>query len=1251
MPAKAANAAPPTATRTVLSALEAISRRTIASAGPRYTPGLDPAAPNIAISYLVDAFDALSLVEGWANRLSEHSEAIRRSMEYQTRLILRTFRRRRSPADLIAQLNHLRGLHDPPSVRASSVQLRRSCSRITKRLEDVIEDNWVQLRGVPDDEAHARERSLIESDAQHLRRVLTAVEGLADYLSGAPGRVLADKAAVFLVGSWGTGKTHFLCDVVKQRLDAGKPAMLVLASSLVPGTDLLDAAATSSGLSPSGDDLLTTLDRLGQETSCRSLLMFDAINEGDRAAWWQQLSRLAGKVSNFRHVALVVSCRRPFDESIVSEATKRRFVSVEHYGFQDEEFDAQLEYFAHYDIPAPSVPLITPEFTRPLFLKILCEALKDLTKRSQKRKLREVASGQKGMTYVLEYYTREIGRAIEQDFGLPPNSCWKALKGAQSHRGLAGAMADLNSDWLPIEDAVTNLQLSQSISKAAAAQLLKRFVTDGLLAEDLRWSTEGSIAVVQFAYQRFGDHLIARHLLDAYLGTTSAAKIRRCFYSNQPLGKPFRLDRWGRQFESPGIAAAIMLEFPERMKRSPLSHELLHYLPRQRRLVGPVKEAFLEGLYWRSSDAFTQDTDALVRFFLTRTDSGIQHEAFEVLVGLATRPSHPYSADWLRRYLVSLTMPGRDITWSEFIRLSDEHANIPRILSWIEKSQEKDEAIIRNEVRLLSLLLTTTYRRLRDRVTRALVIRGSHRPATLFDEVVSSLSVNDPYVAERMLAAAYGVAMQLWADPKGDSLRQAIVPFARTLVRAMFLPGSPQATKHVLMRDYALGVISLARRVDPYAVALRQVRFLRGNFSQIPTPFDDPRTIAESDVTDGLRAMDMDFENYTLGRLIPERANYDSSHVEYQEVRRQVAKRMLDLGYAAARFADVDQRIARIGQLGREADGGKIDRYGKKYSWIAYFEMYGARLDAKRLADYRLSERTPDCDVDPSFPVEPEQWVPPLSEIFDPAPSDHAEWLSRGPVPDYSHLLCLDHVGDTSGGPWVLVDGFIQEAGSHQRETFTFIRGLLMRLQKVDVVRDAVSRLDYLGNSRIPEAGESYYTYAGEVPWSTRFAGATRCASGRARPHMAETPYYWRQDGGWRGEAKVEVPVHRWLWEGYHSELNQVSGVMFPAPALCEALDLRNHRASVDLWDKQGRRATAYWEFDVAKRYGGSYLLYMRRDLLQEYLRLTGQVLVWIPWGERSLHYTALEDHRRTGPVATALQEHRNTFGSLLLYE
>ena len=254
-----------------------------------------------------------------------------------------------------------------------------------------------------------------------------------------------------------------------------------------------------------------------------------------------------------------------------------------------------------------------------------------------------------------------------------------------------------------------------------------------------------------------------------------------------------------------------MLEFPERMKRSPLSHELLNHLPKATRRVAPVKDVFLEGLYWRSADAFTDDTDRLVSFFLTRVDDWTRDETFEVLVGLATRPTHPYSATRLADYLAGQTMPSRDQTWSEYIRRSDEQSNVQRVLTWTERATSREESDLRNEIRLLSLFLTTTKRPLRDRSTRALVLRGSERPDVLFDEVLRSLSFDDPYVPERMLAAAYGVAMRFWADPNGELLRTAIVPFARSLVRQMFVANAPHATKHILQRGYALGVIALAR--------------------------------------------------------------------------------------------------------------------------------------------------------------------------------------------------------------------------------------------------------------------------------------------------------------------------------------------------------------------------------------------------------------------------------------------------------
>lgn len=500
-----------------------------------------------------------------------------------------------------------------------------------------------------------------------------------------------------------------------------------------------------------------------------------------------------------------------------------------------------------------------------------------------------------------------------------------------------------------------------------------------------------------------------------------------------------------------------------------------------------------------------------------------------------------------------------------------------------------------------------------------------------------------------MLAAAYGVAMRLWADPNGDSLRAAIVPFSRSLVRQMFVANAPDATKHVLRRGYALGVIALARRINPRAIASRQVALLSPPFPQLPNPFVDPVEINEGDVEESRRAMHMDFANYTIGRLVPGRGNYQEAHQEYQEVRRQIARRMSDLGYSAA-FSELDRSIAQMQPVSRESDGGKTDRYGKKYSWIAFFEMYGVRSDLDLLEERRSRERSSDCDVDPSFPAAPQEWVPPLPDLFTRTPTEHGQWLGAGPTPDYQHLLVRPQIDGVVGGPWVLLNGFIQQSGSCDRETFTFIRGLLMRQSDIGRVREAMSTLDYLGNSRVPEPGDDYYTYAGEIPWSSFYAGDYRLASGRARRHVS--PMLERfSGGGWIASGRVEVPVHRWSWESYHSSLNQVSGIEFVAPTLCEKLGLVNHNSTFDLWDRPGRQASVYREFDVADRFGGSSLLYLRQDLLEQYLSLTKQVMVWIPWGERTLNYKLFNHGRPQAAAAeAALQNNQNTFGELIEY-
>jgi hypothetical protein len=1229
-----------------LAQLKSLTAKAVIAAGPRYTPGIEPGAPNINIGYLDDVIQALALSEGFRERLRESGREIARAFDSCRYIISPHFRGRvRTPQALSAQIDRTIKADGLEAIIAEGGKLRVITRSVARRVEKSIDELWERQRQIS--EKDDQRRRALDTDIHQLRTLSDAVEGLESYLHGISGTALLRNNTLLLLGAWGTGKTHFLCDVAQNILGAGRPALLVLASSLPKDTDPLEAVALECGLRPSTDALLEGLSSLARKNKSRALLLVDAINEGDRTVWNRRVAHIARKVKSYPDVGLVISCRRPFENLIFTDRSLTLFTTAEHFGFDEQELDAQLEFFRFYGLSAPQMPFLSFEFSRPLFLKLLCKALKDLSKRSQKAKLREIASGQKGMTYILEYLTKHVGKSIEQDFGLSGSTCWRILKGGTSggHPGIAGTMAAHTREWVTRDEAESAIKDECACGDKDARDILDRLILEGILSEELIWEVDVHELVIHFPYQRFGDHLVSRHLLEQHLTeTTDESRLRRIFYSNRPLGKFFVLDQWDRGFRFPGIVAAIMLEFPERMKRSPLEKELIHYLPRRCRRVSALKEVFLDGLYWRSTDSFGPLTHNVVNFLLSDAGDQIRNETLEVLSALAARAPHPYNATRLTDYLKKFNMADRDLLWSEFLRHLDEHGALLRLLSWIElnpAASAREEDVV-NQLRLISLILTTSNRRLRDRATHSLVMLGLKYPAALFAQVLEGLEFPDPYVPERMLAAAYGVCMRSWANPKRFDLRQELPEFARQLVRRMFLQDAPSATRHILARDYALGVIAIARRISPRCIAPKHVRYIRGTFDQIPSPFRSTRHIRKMTTEQVKRALRMDFENYTLGRLVSDRENYQENHADYQAIKKQVMQRMFDLGYTSAKFEDVDRRIARSQPYGRPNDAGKIDRYGKKYSWVAFFEMYGALLDAGRLAEHRILDRTSDCDIDPSFPATKRKWKVEVPKVFWRAPRLPVRWLRNGPSPTFQNLLALDIVDDQPG-PWLLLDGFVRLKGTHAREVWTFLRALLVQGHVIEQLRTRIEQTDYLGNHKIPEAAEDYYTFAGEVPWSHRFGSVLRRKDGSAKGHH-ENAIEWYSPG--RTPYPVEVPVHYWAWESYHSEMNNVSGVKFPAPALTEYCGLQSRDASFDLYDSTGRIATLYRDLDGME--SGSHVLYMRADLVQQYLTATNQQLVWIPWGERNLHHDVVERRLERG-VQKARMEHANNFSDFVL--
>jgi hypothetical protein len=685
--------------------------------------------------------------------------------------------------------------------------------------------------------------------------------------------------------------------------------------------------------------------------------------------------------------------------------------------------------------------------------------------------------------------------------------------------------------------------------------------------------------------------------------------------------------------------------------RHPLAYDIFRSMvglfPRRRYrdqlwplLEGSTKSEAVKEAAWLEASLLDADTVAAIgELALERT--GGRSDLFDRLWVTRAARSHPLDAGFLDSVLRPLSIPDRDLRWTEWVRTRQQE--VVEDLKWLEEKWRSGRRP-RDELRALWVMwtLTSTVRPLRDQATRTLYRFGCADPEALFALVLDSLQVNDTYVPERMLAAAYGVAMALWADEEGDDLRAALPGFARTLIKKMLAPEAPHPTRHVLMRDSALGLVALAQRIEPECISPALQVFLAAPFDHLPHTFpEDGGEVAEDVREEAKSAIHMDFGNYTIGRLIPERGNYDYDHPVYREVRAQIDARIIDLGYTRARFEAVDDVISRDSWRTGRSEKSRVDRYGKKYSWIAFFEMYGLRFDRGTLPEWRMQERTSDVDIDPSFPEPPQEWHPPLPDLFSGTPVEPRLWISDGPNPNYDHLLRLDSIVDRPG-PWVLLDAYIEQSDKdNDLRVFTFIRGVYVRTDRVDEFLAECDAEGHPASRDIPDPRDEHYTYAGEIPWSSRFGSDLRDDDGRAGPDMREA--FTKHDGTrWVPGIPVEVPTARFAWESSHSRLNQVSGAAVPAPALCERWDLSNRQGEWDLYDKEGLPASVYREFKGDGDTFQSHLAYARADLVEPYLAEREQSLIWLVWGERDLH------HRMTFSLREELQdlftEHRHVF-------
>lgn len=1000
---------------------------------------------------------------------------------------------------------------------------------------------------------------VVESFCAEIHHALDAIDNV---------RKSASSPLIAIVGSAGIGKTQLAAQLTAPSADwiAG---VFLQGGDLRSGNSLDDLASRVPGLRASNfEDLLELTDSAGARAGCRVPVIIDGLNEAERPSEWRRLlDQVIPVLDSYSNLLLVVTLRDSAHHHLLPEAADTWEII-----WQDHEVQNIVSrYFEHYKIDPGASLLPSVLFRSPLFLRIYCETANPE---------RQIVVGVEGLPNsligVFELYRQRIAERLSNDPvrpSLPPGHVEQRLA------LLAQSLWDQGLRRLPyseVKDLIDDPEMDWDVS------LYRRLEEEGVV---YRHGHSGTLnAETGFLFDRFAGYLIGDYILD---DTTSSGV-------EATLASPV-LWNWLAGVDSRPLGADVLVALVELLPRRLPGLHLWTLAPEEHRMTALVPTLELE------SDLLDASTvDELAKYVADCDTPRYGYHPFDRLWEVYDAPSHRLNARFLDRVLLSMPMPRRDYTWTQWVSRRAEFL-VEELDTLVARWESTDVRTERDDLIALAVawMLPSTSLDIRDLATKALQRYGRSAPERIFALATRMICVNDPYVEERMVAAAFGTATfhQQTADQS---------PFVRAfgewlvVLKQRYLVNAPDLTTNELIRTYVRASFEIAEQLHPAALPADMIDAPLQFTAQAP-----PESIDKHDerADECKRAFRMDFENYVVGSIVRGRSNYDYEHDEFQEALAQVYGRVWDLGWRDSLLGEIDRSIEN--DQWRRGDGaGRVERYGKKYSWIAYHELVGRLDDSGMLGGSHLGgQRYTVGDIDPTFPAEP-----------DPAPFDLPDWAAELPADDSvwirSHEVAVPDdlwapsLIDSHDGPWILAEGFL-EHGRGGRQVFGFFRTLIVAADMHGTVVDRIQDRTYLGNHYLPPCPSHYGIFAGEMPWSMRFEVDTDDED--VLPGYALLQEDWNDPG-----ISIELVATEYSFEGVRTSTNLDRDYCVPSHGLARKLKLLQRPGSLDLVARDGEPASL--TFRATDPWKGQ-LLYLRQDLLRHYAG--DREIVLVAWGER----------------------------------
>ena len=575
-----------------------------------------------------------------------------------------------------------------------------------------------------------------------LSELMTAINDISALLSNDNKKLFMSNIAL-LYGEGGIGKTHLLCDYVKNKI-LNRNIYLFLADDL-PGNDPINAIANRLGFKESAG-FLNCLEKLRGQPS-RICIVIDAINENS-VMNWKSLEKLS---SDFG-VSIILSIRSGYEKH--TGIDDWNIPRINHLGFSDSihEWDAMIKYFRHYDLhDIVETPVLYNEFRNPLFLKIYCISYSGT--KIEKRPRGHI------MTNVFEQYVVSKIKIISNDLGvrLTKRDIWDGIVkqialslGSQS----AGSMTRISR-----RDLINILSFNKKLTgrKDKAIELL---CANGILREVTHFNLETGVRDgfdYEFTYQKFSDHLIVRFYLQSVRKDLESKRA----YSEINLIKAVKrghllksaLNEWNY-----GLIEALAIQVPEQTH----GRELCAILPKKYLTDESIFQGILNSIVWRDVNSRVPciNGNALDLYIRKNMFSSSRISSFlDCLLTVAITPNHPFGSKKFHGLMMRNKMPIRDSFWQEYLYYyaTRDEGSFNRLCGWTFSGfcDNSSDAQKYSSALALAWFLASTNQSVRDRATFAIIKLLNGDIEGIISLIDDFEGCGDPYIVERLYAIAY----------------------------------------------------------------------------------------------------------------------------------------------------------------------------------------------------------------------------------------------------------------------------------------------------------------------------------------------------------------------------------------------------------------------------------------------------------------------------------------------------------------